>query len=284
MRQLAHVDVELVAALLSGRVCAAEIEPPEDAGLPVGRVAPDFSLPAQDGKQVSLALLFKKGPVAVGIRSIGGLVRRTASCRWCSQGGHLNEIEAAGGQVVAISYDPVEKLRNFAKRSKITFPLLSDADSKTIDAYDIRSPNAPKKFSGVSCHATFILDQSGVIRAKMFRLSYKERSAVDALINALKEARTFKRKARQQEKATHETTCPENNRSAGASHRRSSTSVGKSRSFPDSGCESGIRTSSNVTSPRSKQTSPSTDRRCMPLSIKTKWGPCRQPAPASRSW
>ena len=81
---------------------------------------------------------------------------------------------------------------NFANRSKITFPLLSDVDSKTIDAYDIRSPKAPPKLSGFARHATFILDQSGVIRAKLFRLSYQERSAVDALINALKEARTIK--------------------------------------------------------------------------------------------
>jgi peroxiredoxin len=191
MRQLAHVAVALAAVLLSGGVCAAEIEPPEDAGLPVGRVAPDFSLSGQDGKQVSLGSLLKKGPVAV-------VFHRSADwCVYCKLQmvqlqRHLNEIEAVGGQVVAISYDPVEKLRTFANRSKITFPLLSDADSKTIDAYDVRSPDAPAEFSGISRHATFILDQSGVIRAKMFRLSYKEPSAVDALINALKEARTIK--------------------------------------------------------------------------------------------
>ena len=191
MRELTHVAVALAAVLLSGGVCAAEIEPPEDAGLPVGRVAPDFSLSGQDGKQVSLASLLKKGPVVV-------VFHRSADwCVYCKLQmvqleGHLKEIEAVGGQVVAISYDPVEKLRNFADRSKITFPMLSDANSKTIDAYDVRSPNAPPKFSGISRHATFILDQSGVIRAKMFRLSYKERSAVDALINGLKEARTIK--------------------------------------------------------------------------------------------
>ena len=55
----------LAAALFSAGVCATDIEPPEDAGLPVGRVAPDFSLTGQDGKQVSLASLLKKGPVAV---------------------------------------------------------------------------------------------------------------------------------------------------------------------------------------------------------------------------
>ena len=99
------------------------------------------------------------------------------------------EIEAAGGQVVGISYDPVEKIEPFARRNKVTFPLLSDVGSKTIDAYHIRSTDAPPELSGFARHATFIVDQKGVIRAKLFRLSYRERPAVDALINALKEAR-----------------------------------------------------------------------------------------------
>ena len=102
---------------------------------------------------------------------------------------HLKEIEAAGGQVVAISYDPVEKLKTSPTGAEITFPTALGRGSKTIDAYDIRSTDAPPKLSGFSRHATFILDQSGVIRAKLFQLSYQERPAVDALINALKEAR-----------------------------------------------------------------------------------------------
>ena len=94
-------------------------------------------------------------------------------------------------QVVGISYDSVETLQRYAKRGKITFPLLSDAGSKTIDAYDIRYKEAPAEMSGFSRHATFILDQKGIIRAKLFQLSYQERSAVDALIKALKEARNL---------------------------------------------------------------------------------------------
>jgi peroxiredoxin len=102
------------------------------------------------------------------------------------------EIQAAGGQVVAISYDAPEKLKAYAKRHKIAFPLLSDAKSKTIDAYDIRSKEAPPEKSGFARHATFIIDRKGVIHSKLFRLSYQERPAVNALIKALKEARNEK--------------------------------------------------------------------------------------------
>ena len=162
--------------------------PEEKTGLPLGHVAPDFILPDQNGNKVSLDSLLKKGPVAVVFH------RSVHWCLYCKlQMVQLQrirkEIEAAGGQVVAISYDPVEKIEGYARRSKITFPLLSDVGSKTIDAYDIRYKEAPPETSGFARHATFVIDQKGVIRAKLFRLSYQERPAIDALINALKEAR-----------------------------------------------------------------------------------------------
>lgn len=163
-------------------------DPEEKTGLPIGQSAPAFSLTDQNGREITLESLLKKGPVAVVFH------RSVDWCLYCRlQMAQLQriheEIEAAGGQVVGISYDPVDKIEPFAKRNKITFSLLSDVGSKTIDAYHIRSTEAPPENSGFARHATFIIDQKGVIRAKLFRLSYRERPAVDALINALKEAR-----------------------------------------------------------------------------------------------
>jgi peroxiredoxin len=178
----------LTALLLSVGLHAVAETSPADAGLPVGQAAPAFTLLEQDGKEVSLESLLKKGPVALVFH------RSVDWCLYCKlQMTNLQrvykEIEAAGGQVVGISYDSVDKLKRYAERSRITFPMLSDAGSKTIDAYDIRYKEAPPELSGFARHATFILDQNGVIRAKLFQLSYQERPAVDALINALKEAR-----------------------------------------------------------------------------------------------
>jgi peroxiredoxin len=178
----------LVAVLPSIRVYADEEAPPVNNGLAVGQVGPAFTLVEQNGKEISLESLLKKGPVALVFH------RSVDWCLYCKlQMVQLQriqkEIESVGGQVVGISYDPVEKLKRYADRTQVTFPLLSDVGSKTIDAYDIRYKEAPPEVSGFSRHATFILDQKGVIRAKLFQLSYQERSAVDALINALKEAR-----------------------------------------------------------------------------------------------
>ena len=190
MKTVRNAVLLLAAVQLSSGVAAADELFPEKAGLPIGKVAPAFALMDQNGGKVSLESLLKKGPVAL-------VFSRSADwCLYCKLQfvqlqRNLKEIEAAGGQVAGISYDSVDALKSFANRGKITFPLLSDAGSKTIDAFDIRYKEAPAEYDGFARHATFILDQRGVIRAKLFQLSYQERPAVDALIKALKEARNL---------------------------------------------------------------------------------------------
>ena len=44
---------------------AAEPAPPEMTGVAAGKAAPDFTLKDQNDRDVSLAALLKKGPVAV---------------------------------------------------------------------------------------------------------------------------------------------------------------------------------------------------------------------------
>ncbi len=101
----------------------------------------------------------------------------------------LKEIEATGGQLVAISYDSAAILKHFSANSGITYSLLADPASKTIDAYGIRNKEAPERWSGIPHPGTFIVDTKGVIRAKLFLEGYKERHAPEALIEALKKAR-----------------------------------------------------------------------------------------------
>ena len=103
---------------------------------------------------------------------------------------NLKEIESTGGQVIAISYDSVDTLKQFARKSSITFPLLSDAGSKTIDAYGIRNKEAAgSRIDGVPYPGTFIVDQKGIIRSKLFLEGYRDRHAVDALIKAFNDAK-----------------------------------------------------------------------------------------------
>jgi peroxiredoxin Q/BCP len=101
----------------------------------------------------------------------------------------LDKIKASGIQVVGISYDSVAVLKKFSEAHKITFPLLSDPGSKTIDAYHIRNEAAKGKAEGVPNPGTFIVDKSGMIRAKLFLDGYRTRHTTDELIRAAKAAK-----------------------------------------------------------------------------------------------
>ncbi len=98
--------------------------------------------------------------------------------------GDLKSIEDAGIQVIGISYDEPVVLGRFAGKMKITFPLLSDPESRTIDAYHVRNDAARGRIAGVPDPGTFLLDRKGVIRAKLFLEGYRDRHSTKALIDA----------------------------------------------------------------------------------------------------
>ena len=101
----------------------------------------------------------------------------------------LKSIEDAGIQLVGISYDEPAALERFANQMRLTFPLLSDPESKTIDAYHIRNEAAKGRAEGVPNPGTFILDRRGVIRAKLFLEGYRQRHTTEALIEAARGVR-----------------------------------------------------------------------------------------------
>ena len=96
----------------------------------------------------------------------------------------LARIEASGIRLVGISFDSPAVLKKFSDQAKITFPLLSDPESQTIDAYHIRNEAAKGKAEGVPEPGTFILDQAGVVRAKLFLEGFRARHTTDELIKA----------------------------------------------------------------------------------------------------
>ncbi len=97
----------------------------------------------------------------------------------------LKKFEAEGIQIVAISYDPVEVLSGFADKRQITFPLLSDPGSKTIEAYGILNKEATSgRAKGVPYPGTFLVDKEGVVRAKLFLEGYRERHPTEELLKA----------------------------------------------------------------------------------------------------
>ncbi len=98
----------------------------------------------------------------------------------------LKSIEEAGIQVVGISYDSTAILKKFSDQSQITYPLLSDPGSKTIEDYHILNAAAKGKAEGVPHPGTYLLDAKGVIRSKLFLENFRERHTTEALIQSAK--------------------------------------------------------------------------------------------------
>jgi len=101
----------------------------------------------------------------------------------------LPALEAAGLHVVGISHDEPAILKKFADPMKIIYPLLSDPESRTIEAYHIRNEAAKGKAQGVPHPGTYVLDKQGVVRAKLFLENFRERHSTEALIEAARSIR-----------------------------------------------------------------------------------------------
>lgn len=97
----------------------------------------------------------------------------------------LKRIEAAGTQVIGISYDSVDVLAGFAKKEKIAFPLLSDPDSKVIEAFGILNKDGKGIAKGVPHPGTFVIDEKGIIQARLFLNGYKDRHSTEELLKAV---------------------------------------------------------------------------------------------------
>jgi peroxiredoxin len=161
----------------------------EDLGPPVGTKAPDIGTRLdQTGKPRTLAdLMSKNGLVLMFFRSADW-------CPYCKAqlidvNGGVAEIEKRGYRVAALSYDSPEILAAFTAKRQITYTLLSDPKSEVIDRYKLRDPQYPpgNRAYGVPRPIIFILDPDGVIKAKLYEESFKDRPPVAAVISKLDE-------------------------------------------------------------------------------------------------
>ncbi len=98
----------------------------------------------------------------------------------------IKAIEQTGTHVVAISYDPQPAIAKFAQRNQITYTLLSDPNSEVIKLFGIYNENANPRIKGIPYPGTFILDEKGIVRAKIFRDGYRDRHSPEELIKAVK--------------------------------------------------------------------------------------------------
>jgi peroxiredoxin Q/BCP len=124
--------------------------------LKVGDVAPDFTLPDQDGKSVSLSRALKSGPVILAFYPKAftpGCVRQNSNFR-----DRFTDVEKKGAHIFGISVDSIETQRKFKAEYGLPYALLSDADGKVARAYSGTMP-----IVGVANRANFVIGQDGRI-------------------------------------------------------------------------------------------------------------------------
>ena len=127
-----------------------------------GQAAPDFTLPDQDGNAVALSQLRGRTVVLYFYPKAD-----TPGCttQACGVRDHAPDYEAAGAVVLGVSRDPVPRLRAFADKYGLAFPLLSDEDHAVAEAYGVWVEKSMygRKFFGNE-RATFVIDGEGVVR------------------------------------------------------------------------------------------------------------------------
>lgn len=97
---------------------------------------------------------------------------------------NYHKVREAGLGLAAISYDSPAILKAFASRRNITFPLLSDAESKIIRSYGILNTSVEQGSSsyGIPNPGIYVLDPSGKVKAKYFEDDYRERQTAAAIL------------------------------------------------------------------------------------------------------
>jgi len=159
----------------------------EELGPPIGTKAPDIGTRLdQTGQPRTLTdVMGKNGLVLMFFRSADW-------CPYCQAqlidvNGGAAEIEKRGYRIAALSYDSPEILKTFTAKRQIVFTFLSDPKSEVIDLYKLRDPQYPpgSRAYGVPRPIIFVLDRSGVIKAKLYEESFKVRPPATAVISTL---------------------------------------------------------------------------------------------------
>ena len=128
-----------------------------------GEVAPDFTLPASTGGEVTLSDLWADGPVVLYFYPKADTPGcTTQACAFRDAREHLH---AVGARVVGVSPDPAADVEKFARKFDLDFPLLADADHAVCERYGVWGE---KKMYGRAylgaARTTFLIDKGGAIK------------------------------------------------------------------------------------------------------------------------
>lgn len=134
-----------------------------------GEKAPDFSVPASNGKNVSLKDY--KGTQSVVLYFYPKDDTPGCTTEACGFRKAFKLIEKEGAVVLGVSPDPVGAHEKFIEKYNLPFVLLSDEDHRLCESYGVWVEKSMygRKYMGVE-RTTFVIDTSGTIVKKFSKV------------------------------------------------------------------------------------------------------------------
>lgn len=138
----------------------------------VGNMAPAFTLQDQDGNRVALRDFRDRS--AVILYFYPKAMTPGCTVQACGLRDSRERLEALDAVVLAVSPDPVPRLKKFEEKQSLNFSLLSDEDHAVADRYGAWGLKKfmGKEYMGV-LRSTFIIDRSGRLRHVMDKVKTK---------------------------------------------------------------------------------------------------------------
>ena len=124
-------------------------------GVAVGDEAPDFTLPATGGEEVSLSS-FRGRPVVLVFYP--GDDTPVCTVQLTSYNDDLSEFEDVGAQILGVSPQDVASHEAFSAKHGFSFPLLADTDKAVGSTYGVLGP------IGFYRRSVFVVDGRGTVR------------------------------------------------------------------------------------------------------------------------
>jgi thioredoxin-dependent peroxiredoxin len=122
-----------------------------------GELAPDFTLPDQNGVERTLSTLLANGPVVLFFYPAAlSAVCTKQSCGFRDLGAQFT---ALGAQRVGISMDSVQRQLLFAQKNEFDYPLLADVGGTVARQFGVKRPLDFLKVK----RSTFVISTDGTI-------------------------------------------------------------------------------------------------------------------------
>jgi peroxiredoxin Q/BCP len=146
--------------------------------LKVGDRAPDFTLPAQDGRIISLHDYVGKKNLVIYFYPKDFTIGCTAETK--TFGENYDELRSIGAEVIGISSDTADSHGRFAEECGAKFPLLADEGGRVRQEYRVKST-----LGMLSGRVTFVVDKQGIVR-HVFSSQLRPKEHVSEAVRALR--------------------------------------------------------------------------------------------------